>query len=147
MLNIYKNKHDIPENSQLIMINDIFFNKHTVHQMDSKAAAIIRKIDGAVQKGHYQILSGLNSELLNIDKLSSGCKTALNIYYNPDKVFSLKECGDNALDVIYTLNTGNVYCEYPVISFEIISVLVHDANGQTQLDSYEELKGWWQDVQ
>lgn len=147
MINIYKNERDIPENLELVKINDIYFNKYTVYLLDEKAKDIIFEIDGAVMKGKYQISSCFNEEIINIDKLSSGCKTALNIVYNKNKVFSLKECGDNALDVIYRENSGNVYCEYPVISFEMSAVLVHDEKGKRKLDSYEELKGWWEHVQ
>ena len=63
---------------------------------------------------------------LNIDKLSTGCKTALNIMYNPDKIFDIRECGDNALDVIYALPDGNVVCDYPLISFDMSRVNVFE---------------------
>jgi len=54
----------------------------------------------------YAISSRFDGMKLNIDKLSTGCKTALNVLYNPDKVFDIRECGDNALDVIYALPCG-----------------------------------------
>ena len=76
----------------------------------------------------------------------SGCKTVLNILYYPDKVFSIKECGDNALDCIYSLLKGNVYSEYPMISFEMDSVKVVDENGEKEIKGYEDLKEWWSDV-
>ena len=38
-----------------------------------------------------------NDIVPDVDKLSAGCKTVLNVLYNPDKVFCLKECGNNAL--------------------------------------------------
>lgn len=100
MLNIYKNQDDIPKDYKLVKINNIYFNKHTVHLLDEKAGEIIRKIDGAKWKGKYQIYSAFNQEVINIDKLSSGCKTVLNIMYNPKCVFSLKECGDNQYLII-----------------------------------------------
>ena len=80
---------------------------------------------------------------MNIDKLSTGCKTALNILYNPDKVFDIRECGDNALDVIYALPNGNVYCDYPLISFDMGKVTVRDKKGSRVIDSYDALKEWW----
>ena len=39
----------------------------------------------------------------------------LNVIYFPDKVFCLKECGDNALEVLYGLKDGAVYSDYEVI--------------------------------
>ena len=56
-------------------------------------------------------------EVINIDKLSTGCKTTLNILYNPDVIFDIRECGENALDVIYSLPKGKVYCDYPLILY------------------------------
>ena len=47
--------------------------------------------------GKYKIRSRFDDIIIDIDKLSAGCKTALNVLYNPDKIFCLKECGNNAL--------------------------------------------------
>ena len=91
----------------------------------------------------YAISSRFDGMKLNIDKLSTGCKTALNVLYNPDKVFDIRECGDNALDVIYALPCGNVYCEYPLISFDMDKVNVYEKKGMREIDSYDELKEWW----
>ncbi len=146
MLNIYKKEQDIPKDIKIIKWNDIYFNQYTCHLMDNRAESIIRQIDGAEWKRGYQIISELNNEIINIDKLSSGCKTALNILYNTGEVFSLKECGDNALDVIYTENKGNVYCDYPVISLNLSSVVIHDKGKEEIMNSYEKLKEWWEDV-
>ena len=70
-------------------------------------------------------------------------KRALNIIYHLDHIFDICECGDNALDVIYSLPDGNVYCSYPFISFEMKSVNVCDKYGTREIDSYEALKEWW----
>lgn len=146
MITIYKNKADIPENAELVEWNDLFFNQNIIERLDMSAGDIIRKIDGAVLREDCRITSGINGDLLNIDKLSTGCKTALNIYYFPEKVFSLKECGDNALDEIYGYGTGQVYSEYPVITLFLESVQISDRNGKRVISDYEELKGWWQNV-
>lgn len=55
-------------------------------------------------------------------------------------------CGDNAIDVIYDLQQGKIYSEYPVISFDMSSVRAVDDNGEHTFESYEELKEWWEDV-
>ena len=122
MITIYKKK--AIKNMELVALNDVYFNKYTSDMLDEKAADIIKK-------------------MLNIDKLSTGCKTVLNIMYNPDKVFDICECGDNALDVIYSLPEGNVYCDYPFISFDMEKVNVCDKSGVHEVTSYEELKEWW----
>lgn len=142
MITIYKKKQ-IPKNMELIVLNDIFFNKFTVSLIDDKAAEIISKIDNSVMLSNYTISSKFDGGVLNIDKLSTGCKTVLNVLYNPDKIFDIRECGDNAIDVLYGLQTGNICCDYPLISFDMIEAKVYTPDGIQTMSSYEELKEWW----
>ena len=143
MITVYK-KGSVPKSMELIEMNDIFFNKQTTELLDSRAAEIIFKIDQSIMHSRFIIRSKFDSTALNIDKLSTGCKTALNILYNPDKIFDIRECGDNALDVIYALPDGNVFCDYPLISFNMTAVIAHDKEGEHVIDSYEGLKRWWE---
>ena len=138
MITIYKKKPSKTD-MELVTLNDLFFNKHTAQSLDD----IIEKIDNSKMVDKYTIGSKFNGTVLNTDKLSTGCKTVLNIIYNPDKIFDICECGDNALDVIYTLPQGNVYCSYPFISFDMDKVYVCDNGGKREIDSYDELKEWW----
>ena len=142
MITVYKKKA-IPKDMKMVMLNDIFFNQNTVSLLDDRAGDIIEQIDHSEMLGQYAIRSRFDGMTLNIDRLSTGCKTALNILYNPDKVFDIRECGDNALDVIYALPEGNVYCDYPLISFEMDRVNVRDKKGVREVASYEALKEWW----
>lgn len=142
MITVYKKKTNKLE---LISLNDIYFNKTTVLQLDDRATGIISRIDSSEMLNQYMIKSRFDGAALNIDRISTGCKTALNIMYNPDKIFDIRECGDNALDVIYALPEGNIYCEYPVISFDMTRVRVCEKNGFREINDYEELKEWWQD--
>ena len=142
MITIYQKKA-IPKDMQLVTLNDIYFNKHTVDLLDEQAAEIIRRIDHSEMLSRYTISTRFNGTVLKIDKLSTSCKTVLNILYNPDKFFDICECGDNALDVIYSLPHGNVYCAYPFISFDMEQVNVRDQKGTRIMDSYEALKEWW----
>ena len=89
------------------------------------------------------IKSRFGGEVLNIDKLSTGCKTLLNIFYNPDIIFDIRECGENALDLIYALPEGNIYCDYPLISFDMTVVRVAEKKEYRIIDEYDELKEWW----
>ena len=142
MITVFKKKPagNVPE---LISVNDVYFNKYTSQMLDDKAAEIIEKIDHSELKDRFTISSRFSGTVLNTDKLSTGCKTVLNILYNPDKIFDICECGDNALDVIYALPQGNVYCSYPFISFEMDKVTVCDKKGKRIIDSYDALKEWW----
>lgn len=144
MITIFKNKQDIPSQMEYIEINDVFFNQNTVMQIDEHAKKVIKEIDGARLISKYKISSKFNEVVLDIDKLSAGCKTVLNVLYYPDKVFCLKECGSNALEFLYGLDKGQVYSEYALIPFDMESVMVQDRTGKKTIRDYEELKEWWE---
>ena len=143
MITIFKNKQDIPQNMEYIELNDLFFVQNTVSVIDKQAERIIKCIDGAELISKYKITSSFNEVALDIDKLSSGCKTLLNVLYYPDKVFCLKECGDNVLELLYGFEKGCVYSEYAMIPFDMTSVMVQTKVGNKIISDYEELKEWW----
>lgn len=145
MITIFKDKKDIPSNMEYIELNDVFFNQNTVSKLDERARAIVEKIDNSKLIGKYKMESKFNGVTLDIDCLSTGCKTVLNVLYFPCKVFCLKECGDNALEVLYGLEDGAVYSDYAIIPFDIYDVKVFDKNGLKVISDYEELKEWWSD--
>ena len=143
MITIFKNKKEIPQGMEYIELNDIYFNQNTASKLDDKARQIIEIIDGAKLISKYRIQSKFDEIILDIDKLSAGCKTVLNVLYNPDKVFCLKECGNNALEILYGLELGNVYSDYAIIPFDMEAVKVQTFFGQKEISDYEELKEWW----
>ena len=117
MLTIYKNKKDIPSDKEYVELNDLYFNMNTSSLLDERAKSIIEAIDR--------------------------CKTVLNVLYNPEKVFCLKECGENALDVLFGFEKGAVYSDYPIIPFDFEKVAVFSDGEIKVIDDYEELKEWW----
>lgn len=143
MITIFKDKKNIPVDMEYVELNDVFFNQNTVSIMDKRANIIVREIDKSELIGKYKIKSRFNGVVLDVDRLSTGCKTVLNVLYFPEKVFCLKECGDNALKVIYQLEAGAVYSDYAIISFDMDAVKVSDANGTKIISDYDELKEWW----
>lgn len=145
MITIFKNKKDIPHTMEYVELNDIFFNKQTVLKLDGQAEKIIEQIDGAKMITKYKIESRFNGVTLDIDCLSTGCKTVLNVLYFPDKVFCLKECGENALEILYHLENGYVYSDYAVIPFEMGQVRVISDKDSRIIEDYEEVKEWWED--
>ena len=145
MITIFKNKLDIPNNMEYIELNDLFFNQNTTALIDKRAEKFIETIDGAKLIGKYKILSRFDDVAIDIDKLSVGCKTVLNVLYYPDKVFCLKECGNNALEILYNLEKGYVYSEYALIPFTMGSVMVQTRSMKKIISDYEELKEWWED--
>ncbi len=142
MLEVYK-MSAIPKGTEIIKMNDVYFNKYTATMLDDRANAIMMEIDQSEMINRYSIKSRFDGMALNVDKLSTGCKTALNILYNSDKIFDIFECGDNALDVIYRFENGKICCEYPLISFEMEKVKAVGKKEEKIIKSYEELKEWW----
>ena len=98
-----------------VELNDVFFNQNTVSKLDERASDIIKRIDDSKLIGKYKIESKFNGVTLDIDCLSTGCKTVLNVMYFPNMVFCMKECGDNALEILYKEEKGFVYSDYAVI--------------------------------
>lgn len=143
MITIFKDKNDIPQDMEYVELNDIYFNQNTAAKIDDKAEKVIEIIDEAKLISKYKIRSRFDDIILDIDKLSAGCKTVLNVIYNPDKVFCLKECGNNALEILYRLTTGNVYSDYALIPFGMEAVNVQTSSCKTVIRDYEELKEWW----
>lgn len=113
-LHIYTKRNDVPENIQIEDDNDTFFNG-TINN-DSTTSKILKYIEQAEyanQTGFY----GRDSDLgmINSQYLSTGCKTLLNVLYNPNRCFNLIECGQNALEVLPLIKEGYVLWEYPIL--------------------------------
>ena len=53
------------------------------------------------------------------------------------------DCGENALEILYELDKGNVYSETPMIPFEMNPVKACTNAECKIIDEYEELKEWW----
>lgn len=145
MITIYKNKRDIPREQQYIEWNDLFFNRYTAARLDERAVKIVKKIDGSNLLSKYTIESKFHKGVLDVDRLSTGCKTVLNVMYFPDNVFCIKECGNNALEVLYGLERGYVYSDYAVIPFQMNRVLACTKKEKKVIGNYEDLKEWWED--
>lgn len=111
-LKVITDKKDI---NRVVDYNDIYFNKIRLENN-----SITTKIMEEIDKAHYSSEStfiGRDKSLgaLNKNLLSTGCKTLLNIAYNPNVCFSVAECGPNALYALSKLNNGIVYWENPVL--------------------------------
>lgn len=143
MITIFKDKKDIPQDVEYVELNDVFFNQNTVTKLDERANQIIEEIDDSKLLSKYRIRSRFDDITLDIDQLSAGCKTVLNVLYYPDKVFCLKECGNNALEVLYSFESGYVYSDYALIPFDMEKVTVQTKTESREICDYEELKEWW----
>ena len=144
MITIFKNKQDIPKEMEYVELNDLFFNQNTVLVTDERARKIIKQIDDAEWLSKYIISSRFNGVALDIDRLSTSCKIILNVMYYPEKVFCMKECGEDALSVLYRLEKGNVYSDYAMIPFDMEAVIGRTDMEKKVFSDYEKLKEWWQ---
>ena len=145
MLTIYKNKSNIPSDKEYVELNDLFFNMNTSSLLDDRAKDIIKLIDASELISRYKIRSRFNGDVLNTDKLSTSCKTVLNVMYYPDKVFCLKGCGEEAVEMLFAFEKGAVYSDYAMIPFDFDKVEVCSDGKMEVIDDYEELKAWWQE--
>jgi hypothetical protein len=147
MITIFKNKNDIPKNTEYVESNDVYFNKYTASDMDlEQATSIIKQVEGSKLIGRYNVESKFNGVTLDIDRLSTSCKTVLNVLTYPDNVFCMKECGNNALEILYDLDNGMVYSDHAIIPFPmgLESLKVKTATDGKVIVDYEELKEWWE---
>lgn len=141
MITVYKKVN--PKDENFVNTNDVFFNKKTSTMLDENARDVIWQIDNSELLDKFFISSRFDGTRLNVDKLSTGCKTALNILYNPDMIFDISECGENALEVIYAFDYGKVYCDYPMIAFNMETVQAADDKGVHVFNDYDDLREWW----
>ena len=134
----------------VININDVYFNKYTFRKLDYKTAkSIIKEIDGVELTQDFKIISKFTNSALDLTKLSTGCKTVLNVLYNPNKVFNMSECGMNAVSFIYNLSEGNVYVDTlvtPLTKNIDCNIEVISDRGCYNFQSVSDLREWYSEV-
>jgi hypothetical protein len=118
-LNVYRKIEDIPHNMKYIKCNDMYFDSGSIIGDSEFEKNVIRTIDGA-EYINKNIFKSRFEEYGNLDKLhlSTGSKTALNIYQNPNICFDVCECGNNVLSLIVKLNVGNILWENPILIYD-----------------------------
>lgn len=48
------------------------------------------------------------------------------------------------MEILYKLEKGYVYSEYPLIPFDVGAVVVQTREIKTVINDYEKLKEWWE---
>ena len=113
-----------------VKYNDEFFdaNKDAL-VMDDTIRYLLKKIDGSAYESGTTMRTRYG-EFLDIENSSTGCKTAINVYLNPDKIIDCMECGANALVEILKLGRGNIIAHFaPEAGKDTeINVNLHDGN-------------------
>lgn len=97
--------------------NDAWFDKYLDKiKFNQNIIKIIRVIDKVTYLGNQRVESKfIKDTAISVKELSSGCKTAINIINFTSNIFSVAECGDNALQVIFNFKSGNLYIPYFII--------------------------------
>lgn len=122
-LTIYSDRHRPPEGVNIITQNDVYFNGAVELTGSKLEAVILHHIDRARYCSNRSFY-GISSDTVPVDKnqLSTGTKTLLNVLSSPALCFDLRECGDNALELLPLITSGTVYWNIPFIAY------VGDAN-------------------
>lgn len=115
---IYSDKHKPPKGTNVITRNDAFFNgavELSGSEIESTILSTIDKARYCSNKSFY----GRSSDKIPVGKnqLSTGTKTLLNVINNPELCFDLRECGDNALELLPLITNGTVYWDIPFIAY------------------------------
>lgn len=98
-----------------IILNDYWFNDpynmKSIDFNDKNVQNLIKMIDGVDYIGKYKFRSKFTGTEVFVNQLSTGCKTAINIYSFPNEIFSVIECGGNALTEILKMKDGQILIE------------------------------------
>lgn len=111
MLKIYLGNMDVHK-EKYCKYNDAWFDKYTdsIDFEQKFIQEIIMSIDHVAYIGSHRVLSKFEENLaISVRELSTGCKTAINVCSFPDRIFSVAECGDNALQTIFNCADGNIH--------------------------------------
>lgn len=81
-------------------------------------SAILSTIDKARYCSNKSFYGRSSDEIpVGKNQLSTGTKTLLNVINNPELCFDLRECGDNALELLPLITDGTVYWDMPFIAY------------------------------
>lgn len=117
MFSVYLDSRYITQEDKdkIVEMGDSWFNlKHREIEFDRVVVNLIKNIDGCKYVGNYSIKSKFTGMDVDVMYLSSGCKTAINCYCWPDRIFDLSECGENAIEEILKLPRGKGLFKYEV---------------------------------
>ena len=144
MFSVYLDSRYITQEDKdkIVEMGDSWFNlKHREIEFDRVVVNLIKNIDGCKYVGNYSIKSKFTGMDVDVMYLSSGCKTAINCYCWPDRIFDLSECGENAIEEILKLPHGNAMFTYEVsIPYEDNKIKVKK-NGNMQIITWKQLDG------
>lgn len=144
MLNIYLETCD-----NIVICNDYFFSKKTYNMIleNKKLRDLIESIEGVKFIDNRNFISKFNQEAVGISKLSTGCKTILNVMMYPEFIFNSDECGVNLLDILFRISTGSIFMKsmrYPIDNVKN-SFSLHLDGKEILFSNTDEIRKWFCD--
>ena len=138
MIYLYTDKQD---SGKWILQNDLYFNLYTSNEkFTEEDKAVIWQIDHAklTEDKRIETKYGLGT----IRNLSSGCKTMLNVMKNPQKIVNADECGQNVLDILFSMDGILLYMSRPerIHIKEDVEICFNNIDIMTGRKGYEH---WW----
>lgn len=131
-------------NNSIINFNDEYFcgtyMNYSFTDLDKK---IIKQIDSAVIIDDDKIQTPFG--IASIEDLSTGCKTLININHNPNKIISIVECGDNAIDCLFeNFYNGEVtvYANFMIAPSKIVAPCRVDGKIANNIMEYRDAWGY-----
>lgn len=119
MLKIIKNNP--PDN--VILSNDLLYETSTVDIVSRTESLrkMIEKVEGVTFISETRVISKFNGQPINLNEISTGCKTLINILVNPELPIYVGESGENILREIYRLDEGTLYSpEFLIVDDEVL---------------------------
>lgn len=131
---------------KIIKYNDAWFQEN-IEKIDFNNPNIIgamQRIDGARYNGNFGATTQFSpNAAVSILEISTGCKTTINVCQFTNEIFTVAECGENALEEIFKLDNGSIYVAYQAVmpkfdSGKVIKLVI-DGNSRT-ITNYMDLR-------
>jgi len=124
--------------------NDVYFDRY-MRQIDfnsNNIKNIIKAIDDVEYIGDCRVKSKFESNIaISVRELSTGCKTAINVISFPQEIFTVVECGDNALQVIFNYRRGKIFMPMFSIPREFKNeIKVYTIHGEQIINNNKQLE-------
>lgn len=132
MLNIYLDDEMEKVDKEVIDDVEIAFRKFRLDCSDLEQK-LVQNIEQGRLLDSFRFIDRFGITL-STKFMSTGCKAALVVIHNPDKVVNLKECGFNARDeIVSNIRDGSIIIRYPTMLFNTVE---HTSDVDVQIDGY-----------
>ena len=141
MLRLYISKPD-----DVIMCNDEFFVSNTYKELVKNPDILKEVVDiEGVSLSGTEIISKFTGEKLHLNRLSTGCKTLLNVLKFPNRVFFIGECGSDILKKLFEIEGVSLYAPSIYLPMENVKndIIVYVNSRKLNFSDTDSLYDWW----